>query len=216
VTLHAPAQAEAAVGPASWPLERGSVSLAQPVVVGILNITPDSFSDGGRFLDAAAALEHASELIEQGAAMLDLGAESTRPGRPAPVTPAEEWRRLEPVLAGLAERHPEVPLSVDTVKAETASRALAAGAWAINDVSGLRLDPEVADVCAEHGAGLVLMHSRGSVSTMASYDHAAYQHVTDDVVRELERAVETAASRGVGTERVVLDRGRDGGGHCRP
>ncbi len=207
MTLHAPAQAEAAAGPASWPLERGSVSLAQPVIVGILNITPDSFSDGGRLLDPVAALEHASQLVEQGAAMLDLGAESTRPGRPEPVTPAEEWRRLEPVLTGLAERHPQVPLSVDTVKAETASRALAVGAWAINDVSGLRLDPEIADVCAERGAGLVLMHSRGSVSTMASYDHAAYEHVTDEVVRELEQAVETAVSRGVGAERVVLDPG---------
>lgn len=188
-------------------MTRGAMSLARPVVVGILNITPDSFSDGGRFLDAAAALEQATRLLEEGADMLDLGAESTRPGRPEPVSPAQEWGRLEPVLRGLAERHPAVPFSVDTVKAETASRALAAGAWAINDVSGLRLDPEIADVCAEHGAGLVLMHSRGSLSEMASYDHASYGCVVDEVVRELEQAVEVAGSRGVGADRVVLDPG---------
>jgi dihydropteroate synthase len=188
-------------------MTRGAMPLEQPVVVGILNITPNSFSDGGRFLDPAAALQQATLLLEQGADMLDLGAESTRPGRPEPVAPAEEWRRLEPVLRGLAERDPGVPLSVDTVKAETASRALAAGAWAVNDVSGLRLDPEIADVCAEHGAGLVLMHSRGSLSELAGYNHASYGRVVDEVVRELERALEVAGNRGVGAERVVLDPG---------
>lgn len=188
-------------------MTRGSVSVARPVVVGILNVTPDSFSDGGRYLDPAAALAHASELVAAGAAMLDVGAESTRPGRPEPVPAEEEWHRLEPVLGALAARHPDVPLSVDTVKAETASRALHAGAWAINDVSGLRLDPEIADVCAEQGAGLVLMHSRGSVSTMAAYDHAKYERVADEVVQELERAVETATIRGVPAEQIVLDPG---------
>jgi dihydropteroate synthase len=188
-------------------MTRGAMPLEQPVVVGILNITPNSFSDGGRFLDPAAALQQATLLLEQGADMLDLGAESTRPGRPEPVAPAEEWRRLEPVLRGLAERDPGVPLSVDTVKAETASRALAAGAWAVNDVSGLRLDPEIADVCAEHGAGLVLMHSRGSLSELAGYNHASYGRVVDEVVRELERALEVAGNRGVGAVRVVLDPG---------
>ncbi|UCF42101.1 MAG: dihydropteroate synthase [Gemmatimonadota bacterium] len=186
---------------------RGVLSLEQPAVVGILNVTPDSFSDGGRFLDAAAALEQAARLVAAGAHMLDVGAESTRPGRPEPVSVEEEWRRLEPVLHELTVRHPAVPVSVDTVKAETAARALAAGAWAVNDVSGLRLDPEVADVCAEHGAGLVLMHSRGSVSEMAGYEHATYDAVVDDVIRELEAAVEVALGRGVARERIVLDPG---------
>lgn len=188
-------------------MARGVVSLERPVVVGILNVTPDSFSDGGRFLDAAAALAQAARLVEAGADALDVGAESTRPGRPEPVSAAEEWRRLEPVLHELTVRHPAVPVSVDTVKADTAARALAAGAWAVNDVSGLRLEPEIADVCAEHGAGLVLMHSRGSVSEMAGYDQATYDSVVDEVIRELEAAVEVALGRGVALERIVLDPG---------
>ncbi len=151
--------------PASWDLARGSLSLERPVVVGILNLTPDSFSDGGRYAETAAALEHAEEMLRQGAGMLDVGAESTRPGRPDPVLATQEWERLAPVLGELVRRFPDVPLSVDTVKSETARRALDAGAWAINDVSGLRLDPGIADACAEHGAGLALMHSAAQLRT---------------------------------------------------
>lgn len=186
---------------------RGRLDLSRPVVVGILNLTPDSFSDGGRFLDPECAVAHAHQLVEDGAGMLDLGAESTRPGRPDPVSVDEEWGRLEPVLSALAARLPEVPISVDTVKAEIARRALGAGAWVINDVSGLRLDPAIADVCAAHDAGLVLMHSRGTVQTMATYDHADYADVTTEVVRELEQATAMAQERGVSRERIVLDPG---------
>jgi dihydropteroate synthase len=193
--------------PEAWPTCRGTVALDEPVVVGILNVTPDSFSDGGRYLDSASALEHAARLIEDGADVIDVGAESTRPGQPTPVSAEEEWSRLEPVLRGMVQRYPDLPLSVDTVKADTAARALDAGAWAINDVSGLRLDPRIADVCAEHSAGLVLMHSRGGTSDMASYEHAAYSSVADEVVRELEAAVSTAVERGVARERIVLDPG---------
>jgi dihydropteroate synthase len=164
----------------TWLTARGAIDLCGPVVVGILNITPDSFSDGGRFLDPTAALHRADEMIGQGAGMLDVGAESSRPGRPAPVSPAEEWDRLAPVLKELVRRHPQVPISVDTVKAGTAARALDHGAWVVNDVSGLRLDPDLAAVCADSGAGLILMHSRGDLRDMATDDHASYDDVVAD------------------------------------
>lgn len=191
----------------AWLTARGAISLARPVVVGILNVTPDSFSDGGQFLDPQAALKHAAALIEEGADLLDVGAESTRPGRPEPVFASEEWRRLEPVLTGLVKRFPSVPVSVDTVKSDVARRALDAGAWIINDVSGLRLDPEIAAVCAAQGAGLVLMHSRGTVSDMATYDHASYDDVMANVTREMAEAVRVAEGRGVARNRIVVDPG---------
>lgn len=193
--------------PVAWEMGRGSVSLERPVVVGIVNVTPDSFSDGGKYLDADAAIAHADALIAAGADALDLGAESTRPGRPAPVSPAEEWRRLEPVLRELVRQHPRLPITVDTVKAETARRALAEGAWAINDVSGLRLDPEIADACAAADAGLVLMHSRGGFEAMASYDAATYEDVGAEVIEELTSAAHLATGRGIDAARLVLDPG---------
>jgi len=194
-------------GGAVWNTARGPIPLGRPLVVGILNVTPDSFSDGGQFLDPQAALAHAAALIEEGADLLDIGAESTRPGRPEPVFAKEEWCRLEPVLTGLVTRFPSVPLSVDTVKSEVARRALDAGAWIINDVSGLRLDPEIAAVCATRGAGLVLMHSRGAVTDMATYDHASYGNVVADVTHELAQAVRVAEGRGVERDRIVIDPG---------
>ncbi len=154
-----------------------------------------------------AAIRHAEQLASEGAGMLDVGAESTRPGA-SRVPPEEEWRRLHPVLEALARRLPAVGLSVDTTRSATAARALEAGAWAINDVSGLRLDPGIADACARHGAGLVLMHSRGSVEDMASYALADYRDdVATEVARELEEAVHRAVTRGVSRERVVVDPG---------
>lgn len=188
-------------------MARGSVSLERPIVVGIVNITPDSFSDEGRFFAPEAAVDRATELLDSGADMLDLGGESTRPGRPMPVPADEEWRRVEPVLTALAGRHPTVPISVDTVKGEVARRALEAGAWAINDVSGLRLDPSIADACAAHGAGVILMHSRGSTSTMATYDHATYHDLLGEVRDELEESVAVAEARGVPRPAIVLDPG---------
>ena len=193
--------------PRAWRMARGTIALDRPVVVGVLNITPDSFSDGGNYLDSAAALHHAEAMLAAGAGMLDVGAESTRPGRREPVTEGEEWRRLAPVVEALASRFPDVPVSVDTVKAVTARRALAAGAWAVNDVSGLRLDPELAEVCAEHDAGLILMHSRGALAELAGYRHAVYGHVTAEIVGELRAAVRAAESRGVRRERLALDPG---------
>ncbi len=191
----------------SWTTARGSIDLGRPVVAGILNITPDSFSDGGSYLDPAAALRHAEHMIEAGAGMLDLGAQSSRPGRTDQVSAEEEWRRLAPVLGELTRSHPRTPISVDTVRAETAARALETGAWAINDVSGLRFDPAIADVCASHGAGLILMHSRGSFAEMATYDHARYSDVVAETVWELVGSVESAESRGVERDRIVIDPG---------
>lgn len=190
-----------------WVTARGPVDLSRPVVVGVLNITPDSFSDGGDFLDPAAAMRHAEAMIESGADMLDLGAESSRPGCPNRVPPDEEWRRLAPVLTELARSWPSVPLSVDTVKAVTAARALDHGAWIVNDVSGLRLDSALARVCAEHGAGIVLMHSRGDFQTMATYDHAFYGDVVGETVQELAAAVELALDSGLTRDRIVVDPG---------
>ncbi|MBI3982406.1 MAG: dihydropteroate synthase [Gemmatimonadetes bacterium] len=192
--------------PRDWNTARGRISLDPPLIVGILNVTPDSFSDGGRFVTLEAAVRHAGELVTAGAGMLDVGAESTRPGA-ARVSDDEEWRRLAPVLDGLAREMPAVPVSVDTTRSRTAARALDAGAWVINDVSGLRLDAAIADECARRGAGLVLMHSRGSVAEMATYDLAQYADVTADVARELEGSIDRALRRGVARGRLVLDPG---------
>ena len=191
-----------------WPTARGAVSLARPVIVGILNVTPDSFSDGGHFDKADAALAQADRLLAEGATILDVGGESTRPGRPEPVTPEEEMQRVLPVIEGLVSRHPTLPISIDTVKASVATRALEAGAAIINDVSALRLDPDLAAVLAATGAGVILMHSRGNVSTMATLDHAEYAPDVVTAVRdELQSAMNSAVGAGIGIERIVLDPG---------
>jgi dihydropteroate synthase len=197
----------AATGIETWPTARGVIALDRPLVLGILNVTPDSFSDGGRWLDPDAALAHAEEMVAEGADLLDIGAESTRPGRPAPVSAEEEWRRLGPVLEGLARRLPGVPVSVDTVKGTTARRALEAGAWIINDVTGLRHDPAVADACAAHGAGLVVMHSRGDLPDLATYTHATYGALMTEIADELGGMIRTAEGRGVAPARIAVDPG---------
>jgi dihydropteroate synthase len=193
--------------PLAWSTARGDLSLERPLVMGILNVTPDSFSDGGRWLEPAAALAQAGRLLADGADLLDIGGESTRPGRPAPVPVEEEWRRLAPVLDGLAREFPAAPLSVDTVKAETARRALDAGVWIVNDVSGLRHEPALAAVCAAAGAGLVLMHSRGSLAELATYDHASYVDLVGEVLAELAAAVAAAELAGVPREGIAVDPG---------
>ena len=191
----------------TWHTARGPVAVDKPIVVGIVNVTPDSFSDGGEYLRPDAAVVHAEDLVEAGADMIDVGAESTGPGRPAAVPVEEEWQRLQPVLDGLVRGHPTVPVSVDTVKSVIAERALDTGVWAVNDVSALRLDVRIADLCAGYGAGLVLNHSRGSFSEMAGYEHATYEDVTTETAHELMAAVETAEGCGVTREQIVLDPG---------
>ncbi len=194
--------------PAVWLTARGTLPLERPVIVGILNVTPDSFSDGGRWDAPAAALARAESLLEAGAAVLDVGGESTRPGRPDQVPAAEERRRVVPVIDAVARRFPDVVVSVDTVKAEVARAALEAGAGAVNDVSGGRLDPGMAAAVAAAGAGFILMHSRGTVGTMASYDHAEYGgDLIGAVVAELRAAVDGAVGAGVEPARIVVDPG---------
>jgi len=191
-----------------WKTARGEISLEQPVLVGILNVTPDSFSDGGRFAEVDAALEQAERLIGEGAGILDIGGESTRPGRTEPVPAEEEHRRVIPVIEALVRRFPSTSISIDTVKASVAREAVNAGAAIVNDVSGLRLDSEMAATVARCGAGVVLMHSRGSILEIASYAHTEYNgDVVGSVVRELGQAVLRATSAGVAQERIVLDPG---------
>ncbi|HWA16750.1 MAG TPA: dihydropteroate synthase [Gemmatimonadales bacterium] len=202
VGLQLPAEAVAV-----WPTARGAISLDHPVIVGIINTTPDSFSDGGKFLSPDAAVLQADQLVAEGAGILDVGGESTRPGsEPVPVD--EELRRVLPLVEALVKRHPAIPISVDTVKAEVAAAVLGAGAAIINDVSALRLDPAMARVVAQGKAGAILMHSRGTVSTMARLDHAEYAPDLLTAVRqELAQAMDTALKAGVAVERIVVDPG---------
>ncbi len=194
--------------PPIWVTARGSVSLERPVILGILNVTPDSFSDGGRFSSLDDAVAQADRLLADGAGLLDVGGESTRPGTPDPVPEDEELRRVIPVIEALVRRHPGLLLSVDTVKARVARTAIEAGAAVINDVSAFRLDPAMAATAAELGAGVVLMHSRGTTSTMATLDHAEYEgDVVSVVRRELADAASKAVSAGIPDDNIVLDPG---------
>ncbi len=194
--------------PAIWMTARGSLDLDRPVMVGILNVTPDSFSDGGRLTTLEAALARAEWLLAEGAAVLDVGGESTRPGRPAAVPADEEIARVVPVVSAIVRRWPAAVVSVDTFKAATARAALDAGAAVINDVSGFRLDSEMPSVVASSGAGVVLMHSRGGQSDMATTDHADYGgDLVGTVIAELREAVGRAESAGIAADRIVLDPG---------
>ena len=180
--------------------------------MGVVNITPDSFSDGGFFLDPEKAVAHALDLIEEGADLLDLGAESTRPGshagtRDAAVSAEEEQARLLPVLEGILQARPDAVVSVDTYKAETARAALKAGAEIINDVSGFTWDPAIAQVCAELGGGVVLTHTRGRPEewrTQAQLEPDALMAMVRD---GLTASLETARAAGMETDRIVLDPG---------
>jgi len=194
--------------PPVWVTARGTISLERPVILGILNVTPDSFSDGGRFSNLDDALAQADRLLAEGAGMLDVGGESTRPGNPDPVPEAEELKRVIPVIEALVRRHPGLMLSIDTVKSRVARAAIEAGAAVINDVSAFRLDPAMAATAAKVGAGVILMHSRGSTSTMATLDHAEYEgDVVAVVRRELSDAASKAVSAGIPDDNIVLDPG---------
>jgi dihydropteroate synthase len=170
--------------------------------MGIVNVTPDSFSDGGLFLDAEAAIAHGRELLAEGADIVDVGGESTRPGA-EPVGVDEELRRVLPVVEALAADGARV--SIDTNKAEVARRALEAGASIVNDVSALRFDSELAAVTAEAGAGCVLMHMLGEPRTMQVDPH--YDEVVSDVKAFLEERLAYAVAQGIAEERVWLDPG---------
>jgi dihydropteroate synthase len=171
--------------------------------MGVINVTPDSFSDGGTALDPACALDRAQAMAEAGADLIDIGAESTRPGA-TPVTEAEEIARLRPVLDVLAPRV-AVPLSVDTSKAAVARLALDAGVVLVNDVTGLQGDAALGALVAARGAPLVLMHMRGRPADM--YARAAYADVVGEVAAELQAAVQRATAAGVGRDRLIVDPG---------
>lgn len=178
-------------------LDRG-----RTLVMGVVNLTPDSFYDGGRFATPLAARDHALALVNDGAHLLDLGAESSRPGA-AEVGPAMEWARLEPVLDALHTC--PVPISVDTCHGATARRALAAGATLINDISALRHDPEMADVIAESGCPCVLMHMQGTPATMQQAPQ--YDDVVSDILHFFEERILAAEAAGIAREQLWLDPG---------
>jgi dihydropteroate synthase len=175
----------------------------RPLVLGIVNVTPDSFSDGGRHAIPEAAVDHALDLVRQGADLLDIGGESTRPGS-TPVPTDEELRRVLPVVEALAART-TVPLSVDTSKAEVAAACLAAGAHVINDVTALRGDPGLAEVVRAAGAGVILMHMQGTPATMQLAPH--YEDVVAEIDGFFQERLRAAADVGIAGPRVVLDPG---------
>jgi dihydropteroate synthase len=184
-------------------LRKQHLDLDRPLLMGIVNVTPDSFFDGGQYYDPQRAVAHALRLVAEGADLLDIGAESTRPGA-LPVDEHEERRRLLPVVTAVA-RAVSVPISVDTSKAEVARAALDAGAVMVNDVTALRGDRAMVDVVAEAGAGLVVMHMQGIPETMQQAPH--YDDVVGDVAQFLAERSRFAMDHGVERDRIVLDPG---------
>jgi dihydropteroate synthase len=174
----------------------------QPKLMGILNVTPDSFSDGGQFLDPGRAIEHGLELVAEGADILDVGGESTRPGAEA-VSAGDELLRVQPVVEALAADG--LPVSIDTSKAVVAEAAIDAGATMVNDVTALRSDAELAGVCAEAGCEVVLMHMLGDPRTMQ--ENPTYDDVVDDVKAFLAERIEFAVSQGIEERRIWVDPG---------
>jgi dihydropteroate synthase len=186
-----------------WQLKDGKrLPLDRPLVMGILNVTPDSFSDGGRFLAAKAAIAHASRLIEEGADIIDIGGESTRPGA-EDVPQEEELARVLPVIEGLAAIG--IPLSIDTRRAAVMRAAARAGASILNDVTGFTFEPESLAAAAETGAGIVIMHSRGDPRTMQQ--DPRYDDVTAEIAQFLAARVEAAEKAGIPREKIVVDPG---------
>jgi dihydropteroate synthase len=187
-----------------WHLRDRILSIGpRPLVMGIVNVTPDSFSDGGQFTTTDAAVAHALELAQQGAELLDIGGESTRPGS-SPVPLEEELRRVVPVVQALAGQT-GLPLSVDTSKAEVARECLQAGAAIINDVTALSGDPHMAEVVRSYRAGVVLMHMQGTPATMQLAPH--YDDVVDDIRRYLQERLQAVVAQQIERERIVVDPG---------
>jgi len=180
----------------------GLMSLERPLVLGILNVTPDSFSDGDQWRDPEVAIDRAMQMVDEGADIVDIGAESTRPGA-CPVDTEVEWSRLSPVVPTLVRKG--IRVSVDTTKLEVARRALSEGAAAINDISGLRFSPGIAPLCAEYGAGVVLMHMRGEPRTMQT--DVAYENLFGEVREFLSAQAVVARSAGCSAEQIVIDPG---------
>lgn len=188
----------------SWKLRTREIVFHEtPCLMGIVNVTPDSFSDGGKYFDAAAAIDHGLELADEGAGILDIGGESTRPYS-TPVTEEEELRRVTTVVHGLKNQI-DVPISIDTTKAAVARAAIEAGAEIINDVSGLERDPDMLPLAIESGAGVCVMHSQGTPQTMQ--DDPRYENVVQEVYDYLQDRRQTLITAGVHVSRICLDPG---------
>ena len=187
-----------------WKIARRTLTLGErTLVMGVLNVTPDSFSDGGRYFAPERAVAHGEQMLAEGADIIDIGGESTRPGS-EPVAIEEELRRVLPIIEQLA-RLPNAVISIDTTKSEVAREALRAGAEIVNDISALRFDFHIADEAAQAGAGLVLMHSRGTPATMQRLPPAP--DIMRDVIVSLRRSLAMAERRGVARAQIVLDPG---------
>jgi dihydropteroate synthase len=186
-----------------WKTSKRKLALDRPLVMGILNVTPDSFSDGGRYSKVDLAVKRAEEMIAEGVDIIDIGGESTRPGS-SRVDAETEIQRTLPIVEAIVRRF-DIPISIDTSKSDVAKALIDHGAEIINDISGLRWDASIADVAAQHKAGLVLMHSRGSFETMHSEPPVA--DVLDEVEHGLGESLSLARSRGVNDEQIVLDIG---------
>ena len=199
---------------ALWKLRTRTLALGpRTLVMGVVNITPDSFSDGGLFLDPPAAIARSMQWLDEGADLLDLGAESTRPGShagsasAAQVSADEEQARLLPVLEAVLKARSDAIVSVDTYKAATARTALAAGAEIVNDVSGFSWDPELASICADAGCGVVLMHTRGRPDEWAAQPQLTSDELLNSVRSGLQSSLDRAAVAGIAAESIVLDPG---------
>ena len=173
------------------------------LIMGILNVTPDSFSDGGCYFDVAAAIDHAKQMAKDGADVIDVGGESSRPGA-SPASAEEELARVLPVVEGLVEEI-SVPVSIDTCKSEVARRTVETGAHIVNDITALQGDAEMARVVAEMGAGVILMHMRGSPRTMQQ--SPVYDDVVSDISAWLHRRIEYAETEGIPPDRIIIDPG---------
>ncbi len=183
-----------------------TITYEQMAVMGIINVTPDSFFSGSRVNDEELLIATAEKMLKDGAAILDLGAESTRPGS-ASIDGEEERRRLIPAVRLIRQHFPEAIISVDTYRADTAREALAAGADIINDISAMEKDPNMADLVAESGAPIILMHMRGTPADMMNAENTSYDNITDQVTQYLVQRAEILTERGVGKDKIILDPG---------
>jgi len=191
-----------------WKLRIRSFGLGKrTLVMGVLNVTPDSFSDGDAYLDAEAATAHALRMFDEGADLVDIGGESTRPGRYEPVSAEEEQRRVIPVIEAVMRARPDAVLSIDTYKASTAEAAVAAGAEIVNDISALGWDAEMAQTCGRLGCGVVMMHTRGKSAEWRSLPQLAAHEVVPLVKYELALSMRTALEAGINRDRIVFDPG---------
>lgn len=188
-----------------WKLPRHTLPLGKrTLVMGVVNLTPDSFSDGGRWFTRKRAWEQAEMMIENGVDIIDIGGESTRPGA-SPISEEEEIRRVQKYLNVMILFNGRVPYSIDTTKAAVARVALNAGVEIVNDISGLRFDPSLADVASQYDAGLILMHSRGTFETMHKLEPV--KNIMTEVARGWQRSINEAEKRGVSRDKIVLDPG---------